>query len=51
VILYCQSGNRSAYAARTLRDDLGYETVRSMTGGITAWRAAGYPVEKDHASS
>src|SRR5437773_9561397 len=23
VILYCQSGNRSAYAVRTLRDDLG----------------------------
>src|SRR5271167_2995099 len=27
VILYCQSGNRSAWAARTLLDDLGYEHV------------------------
>ena len=35
LILYCASGNRSAYAARTLREDLGYEYVRSMTGGIT----------------
>src|SRR5579872_6785374 len=25
VILYCASGNRSAYAARTLQEDLGYE--------------------------
>src|SRR5438874_2619709 len=45
VILYCQSGNRSAYAARTLRDDLGYEDVRSMTGGITLWKDRGYEVE------
>ena len=45
VILYCQSGNRSAYAARTLRDDLGYEHVRSMTGGITLWKDRGYEVE------
>src|SRR5213076_794120 len=44
-ILYCQSGNRSAYAARTLRDDLGYEHVRSMTGGITLWKDRGYEVE------
>src|SRR2546421_9881719 len=35
LILYCESGNRSAYAARTLKDDLGYEHVRSMKGGIT----------------
>src|SRR5438045_9550015 len=34
VILYCASGNRSAYAARTLRDELGCEHVRSLTGGI-----------------
>src|SRR5213076_1780519 len=44
-ILYCQSGNRSAYAARTLRDDLGYEHVSSMTGGITLWKDRGYDVE------
>jgi molybdopterin/thiamine biosynthesis adenylyltransferase/rhodanese-related sulfurtransferase len=44
VILYCQSGNRSAYAARTLTDELGYEHVRSMTGGITLWKDRGYKV-------
>src|ERR1700732_1026676 len=27
VILYCSSGNRSAYGARTLKEDLGYENV------------------------
>ncbi len=46
VILYCQSGNRSAWAARTLIDDLGYENVESMTGGITLWKDRGYDVEQ-----
>ncbi len=45
LILYCQSGNRSAYAARTLQEDLGYERVRSMTGGIALWKDRGYEVE------
>ncbi len=44
VILYCQSGNRSAWATRTLVDELGYEHVRSMTGGITLWKDRGYEV-------
>ncbi len=46
VILYCQSGNRSAWAARTLIDDLGYSNVESMTGGITLWKDRGYDVEQ-----
>jgi len=45
VILYCGSGNRSAWAARTLLDDLGYEHVESMKGGITLWKDRGYEVE------
>jgi molybdopterin/thiamine biosynthesis adenylyltransferase/rhodanese-related sulfurtransferase len=44
VILYCASGNRSAYGARTLRDDMGYAHVQSMTGGITLWKDRGYDV-------
>jgi molybdopterin/thiamine biosynthesis adenylyltransferase/rhodanese-related sulfurtransferase len=44
VVLYCASGNRSALAARTLRDDLGYEHVESLTGGITLWKDRGYDV-------
>src|ERR1700761_6574158 len=31
VILYCASGQRSAWAARTLIEDLGYQSVASMT--------------------
>ncbi len=45
LILYCASGNRSAYAARTLVEDLGYEHVESMTGGITLWKDRGYQLE------
>jgi sulfur-carrier protein adenylyltransferase/sulfurtransferase len=45
VILYCASGNRSALAARTLRDDLGYAHVESMTGGYTLWKDRGYAVD------
>src|SRR5947208_16428237 len=44
VVLYCASGNRSAYAARTL-EELGYENVESMTGGYTLWKDRGYKVE------
>src|SRR4051794_18683413 len=46
VILYCQSGNRSAWAARTMTEDLGYENVESMTGGFTLWKDRGYEVEQ-----
>jgi molybdopterin/thiamine biosynthesis adenylyltransferase/rhodanese-related sulfurtransferase len=45
VILYCASGVRSALAARTLKQDLGYEHVESMTGGYTLWKDRGYPIE------
>jgi|SRR5579875_734203 len=45
IILYCASGVRSAYAARTMIKELGYENVRSMTGGITLWKDRGYEVE------
>ena len=45
VILYCASGNRSALAAKTLQEDLGYEHVESMTGGYTLWKDRGYEVE------
>src|ERR1044071_6426390 len=45
VVLYCASGQRSALAAHTLKDLLGYEHVSSMTGGITLWKDRGYDVE------
>jgi sulfur-carrier protein adenylyltransferase/sulfurtransferase len=45
VVLYCASGNRSAWATRTLVDDLGYGHVESMTGGFTLWKDRGYEVQ------
>jgi sulfur-carrier protein adenylyltransferase/sulfurtransferase len=45
VILYCASGNRSAWATRTMVDDLGYDNVESMTGGFTLWKDRGYEVD------
>ena len=44
VILYCASGVRSALAAKTMSEELGYEDVTSMAGGITLWRDRGLPV-------
>jgi molybdopterin/thiamine biosynthesis adenylyltransferase/rhodanese-related sulfurtransferase len=46
IVLYCASGNRSALAAHTLEDMLGYSSVSSMTGGITLWKDRGYEVEQ-----
>jgi sulfur-carrier protein adenylyltransferase/sulfurtransferase len=45
VILYCASGSRSALAAHTLQEHLGYEDVASMRGGITLWKDRGYDVD------
>ena len=45
VIIYCASGQRSALAANTLKELLGYENVASMNGGITLWKDRGYDVE------
>jgi sulfur-carrier protein adenylyltransferase/sulfurtransferase len=42
-ILYCRSGNRSATAAAQMQE-LGYENVASMAGGILAWQEQGLPV-------
>jgi sulfur-carrier protein adenylyltransferase/sulfurtransferase len=42
-ILYCRSGNRSAIAAAQM-EDMGYEDVASMAGGILAWQEQGLPV-------
>jgi molybdopterin/thiamine biosynthesis adenylyltransferase/rhodanese-related sulfurtransferase len=44
VVVYCASGNRSAFAAKTL-EELGYENVVSLTGGFTDWKRNGFPVE------
>ncbi len=43
VLLYCRVGNRSARAADLLQE-LGYENVASVAGGIVAWEEAALPV-------
>ncbi|WP_181017637.1 molybdopterin-synthase adenylyltransferase MoeB [Zemynaea arenosa] len=40
VVVYCQSGVRSLFAANALRY-LGYADVRSLAGGIEAWKQEG----------
>ena len=49
IILYCGGGFRSALAADSLQQ-MGYSNVRSMEGGIRAWREAGYPLEQGSGS-
>jgi rhodanese-related sulfurtransferase len=49
VVLHCNSGNRSAQAAKLLLQ-AGATEVAHLTGGIIAWRRAGFPVEKDKAA-
>src|SRR5689334_21008796 len=41
VIVYCASGSRSAYAAKTL-GELGYTDVVSLAGGFSSWKQNGY---------
>jgi sulfur-carrier protein adenylyltransferase/sulfurtransferase len=41
VIIYCASGTRSAYAAKTMAD-LGYTDVVSLAGGFSGWKQNGY---------
>ncbi len=45
IILYCGGGFRSALAADSLQT-MGYRNVKSMAGGIRAWREASYPLER-----
>ncbi|MGF6768618.1 molybdopterin/thiamine biosynthesis adenylyltransferase/rhodanese-related sulfurtransferase [Paraburkholderia sp. GAS199] len=45
IVLYCASGVRSMMAAASLRA-LGYVSVMSLAGGLSAWKAAGLSVEK-----
>jgi rhodanese-related sulfurtransferase len=44
IVLYCGGGYRSALAADNLQR-MGYTDVKSMAGGIKAWRDKGYPME------
>ncbi|HVE94951.1 MAG TPA: rhodanese-like domain-containing protein [Acidimicrobiales bacterium] len=43
VIVHCASGGRSALAAATLQE-MGYERVAHLDGGLNAWKEAGKPL-------
>lgn len=45
IVLYCGGGYRSVLAADTLQK-MGYTNVKSMIGGIRAWREARLPIDK-----
>ena len=44
VVVYCASGVRSVFAARTLAE-LGYANAVSMAGGFVRWADLGYPYD------
>jgi rhodanese-related sulfurtransferase len=43
VVMYCQSGARSAQASRFLADK-GWDRVYNLSGGFIGWLARGLPV-------
>ena len=45
IICHCGGGGRSALAAESLQK-MGYKNVRSMAGGLKAWKTAGLPTIK-----
>ena len=45
VYVYCRSGARSARASAMLAKH-GFTNIENMMGGIKAWKAAFYPIEK-----
>ncbi|HEY3328829.1 MAG TPA: rhodanese-like domain-containing protein [Capsulimonadaceae bacterium] len=49
VYVICQSGGRSQQAATALRS-MGYENVTNVTGGTSAWKAAGLPTQRESAT-
>src|SRR4051812_36657775 len=46
IICYCGGGSRSALVTESLQK-MGYKNVRSMAGGLRAWKAGGLPVDRE----
>ena len=46
IICYCGGGSRSALVAESLQK-MGYENVRSIAGGLRAWKEAGLPTSRE----
>lgn len=45
IVLYCAGGNRSALCIRPMVE-LGYTNIKSMRGGVGAWKSAGLAFDK-----
>jgi len=43
IVVFCASGMRSLLAARTMME-MGFNRVRNLEGGFTAWRNRGGPI-------
>ena len=48
IVLYCATGSRSTFAAKTLAE-LGYENVVSLAEGFREWKSQGHPWEVSRA--
>jgi hydroxyacylglutathione hydrolase len=44
IVVVCLSGHRSEEGVTMLRN-AGFTRATCMSGGLTAWKAAGYPLE------
>lgn len=44
IIVVCRSGNRSQ-SGRDILFNAGFQSVTSMSGGVTQWSNLGYPIE------
>ena len=45
VVIYCRSGNRSNQVVEALSQQLGFENLYNLAGGIIAWYRREYPVD------
>ncbi len=45
IVCYCGGGSRAALVTESLQK-MGYKNVRSIRGGLRAWKEAGLPIEK-----
>jgi molybdopterin/thiamine biosynthesis adenylyltransferase/rhodanese-related sulfurtransferase len=44
IVVYCASGNRSAFAAKSL-EELGYDNAVSLAGGFVDWKRNGFQTQ------
>ena len=45
IVAYCRSGSRSNIVGSVLAQ-AGFTSIQSMAGGVTAWKNAGYLLER-----